>query len=316
MGFEKNDKVDLMLKTFFSRLGESRAIRKFRRDRTAMISLSIIGVYALIFLWTVITPLHVDHVNLLENKAPEKMSWLQKYNMNTGKAYSSPTASYWFGTDTLGRDIMKRVMVSINVAFKIGLSTAIIACFIGLIMGGLAGYFGGWIDLVITWIYSVFSSIPYIVLVIMIAAIFRGYGGLTGLYVAFGLSFWIGPARMIRGEIMKLKELEYVEAAVAVGNHRLVILFKHILPNTLHLVFVYFSLLFIAAIKSEVILTFLGLGVEGMPSWGLMIKNAKTDIARGFWWQMIGASVALFILVYAFNIFTDALQDALDPKHQ
>ncbi len=223
---------------------------------------------------------------------------------------------HWVGTDKLQRDIFARVLIGVNIAFKIGFVTAFIACLIGIILGGLAGYFGGWIDLVVTWIYSVFSSIPYIVLVVLIAAIFQGTSGLTGLYVAFGLSFWIGPARMVRGEILKIKELEYIEAAVAVGNSRLVVLFKHVLPNTMHLIFVYFSLLFIGAIKSEVVITFLGLGVKSMPSWGLMISNAIPDIGEGFWWRMIGASVALFGLVYAFNIFTDALQDALDPKHQ
>jgi len=292
---------------------ESRAVRKFMRDKAAIASLVVIGAYTLIFLWTVFTNLDADHVN---SKKPQELSWLQQYTKDTGEAHASPSGKYWLGTDRLGRDITKRVLVSVNVAFKIGLVTAFIACFIGLIMGGLAGYFGGWVDLVITWIYSVFSSIPYIVLLLLIAAIFRESDGLTGLYVAFGVSFWIGPARVVRGEIMKLKELEYVQAAIAMGNSRIVVLFKHVIPNTMHLIFVYFSLLFIGAIKSEVILTFLGLGVKGMPSWGLMISDAKAEITSGIWGQMLGASLALFVLVYAFNIFTDALQDALDPKHQ
>lgn len=302
-----------MLKTAFDRWRQSRAFKKFRRDRAAMISLFVIGVYTLIFLWTLTVNLDDRYVNDPKNQA--KLSWLQQYTQKTGQTNASPSARHWLGTDKLERDILKRVLVGINIAFKIGLVTAIVACLLGLVLGGLAGYFGGWVDLVITWIYSVFSSVPYIVLVVLIAAMFKG-SGLTGLYVAFGLSFWIGPARVIRGEIMKIKELEYVQAAVAVGNSRLVVLFRHILPNTMHLVFVYFSLLFIGAIKSEVIITFLGLGVKNMPSWGLMINNSIPDIGEGFWWRMIGASVALFGLVYAFNIFTDALQDALDPKHQ
>jgi peptide/nickel transport system permease protein len=183
--------------------------------------------------------------------------------------------------------------------------------------------------LIITWIYSVFSSIPYIVLVLLIAAVVRAQSevilpvaavlgldpGLIGLYLAFSLTFWIGPARVVRGEVMKIKEMEYVQAARALGNSRMRILFRHVLPNTMHLIFVYFSLIFIGAIKSEVILTFLGLGVKNMPSWGGMISDASKEIIGGIWWQMIGASLALFLLVYAFNIFTDALQDALDPKH-
>ncbi|TNE51317.1 MAG: ABC transporter permease [Deltaproteobacteria bacterium] len=304
-----------MWKSFKTWWKESRVVKKFSRDRTAMASLVVIGLYALVFLWTMVTNLDVDHVNKLSVEKPNSVGWLQSYNQDTGKIHSGPSGKQILGTDKLGRDIFKRLLVSVNVAFKIGLVTAFIACLLGLLLGGLAGYYGGWVDLVITWIYSVFSSIPYIVLVLLIAAIFKNTQGLTGLYVAFGLSFWIGPARVVRGEIMKIKELEYVQAAQAVGNSSFRILIRHVLPNTMHLIFVYFSLLFIGAIKSEVILTFLDLGVKGMPSWGLMIADASKDILSGFWWQMIGASIALFGLVYAFNIFTDALQDALDPKH-
>tara|TARA_B100000609_G_C17222531_1_gene441338 strand:+ start:8813 stop:9658 length:846 start_codon:yes stop_codon:yes gene_type:complete len=278
----------------------------------ALFSLFVIGLYSVVFIGTIVFNVSVEHVNTLK---PEQRVWLQKFNEDTGTMYAAPSGKYWLGTDRLGRDIFKRVLVSIHVAFKIGLVTAFFACLIGLVMGGLAGFFGGWVDLVITWIYSVFASIPYILLVLLISAMFRKSEGLLGVYVAFGATFWIGPCRVVRGEILKLKELEYVQAARAIGLDRLTILFKHVLPNTLHLVFVYFSLVFIGAIKSEVILTFLGLGVKDMPSWGLMIKSASHEIIAGFWWQMIGASLALFVLVYAFNIFTDALQDALDPKH-
>lgn len=295
-----------------SRWQDSRVLRKFRRDRMALVSLAIISLYTLVFVWTIIVNVNDEHVNLMK---PSSRSWLQKYNEDTGSMWAKPSTKHFMGTDRLGRDIFKRLLVSIHVAFKIGLVSALIACFLGMLLGGLAGYFGGWVDLVINWIYSVFASIPYILLVLLISAMFRNYTGLIGVYAAFSMTFWIGPCRVVRGEILKLKELEYVQAALVVGNGQLSILFRHILPNTLHLVFVYFSLIFIGAIKSEVILTFLGLGVKDMPSLGLMIKAASAEIISGFWWQMIGASIVLFILVYAFNIFTDALQDALDPKH-
>ena len=244
-----------------------------------------------------------------------QIAFLQRYNLDTGRQFSPPTHKHWMGTDRLGRDIFVRTLVGVHIAFKIGIVTAIIACFIGLVMGSLSGYFGGWVDIGISWIYSVLSAIPYILLLILIAAIFKKAEGMLGIYVAFGIGFWIGPARMIRGEVFKLKALEYVQAARAIGLSEMPIFFKHIIPNTLHLVFVYFSLIFVGAVKSEVILSFLGLGVKGFPSWGRMISDAKSEILTGFWWQMIAASVALFILVYAFNVLTDALQDALDPKH-
>lgn len=290
----------------------SRVIRKFQRDRVAFVSLCVIALYAFVFAWTLfldLDPFTVDRM------PPQQRAWLQTYNQDHGKKQASPSWQHPLGTDRLGRDILTRLFVSIHVAFKIGLGTAFFACLLGMILGGFAGYLGGWVDIVITWLHSIFASIPYILLILLLAAIFRHSSGLWGIYIAFGATFWIGPCRLVRSEILKLKELEYVQAAQAVGNSKLAILFRHILPNTFHLVFVSFSLIFISAIKSEVVLSFLGLGVKRMPSWGLMLEAASLEIIAGFWWQMLGASFALFILVYAFNVFTDALQDAFDPKH-
>ena len=128
------------------------------------------------------------------------------------------------------------------------------------------------------------------------------------------MTFWIGPCRVIRGETLKLRELEYVQAAKAAGFSRPYIMFKHILPNASHLMLINFSLLFIGAIKSEVILSFLGLGVKKGPSWGIMISQARQEVVNGFFWQIGAATAFMFVLVLAFNVFTDALQDALDPK--
>jgi len=135
------------------------------------------------------------------------------------------------------------------------------------------------------------------------------------VYAAFCLTFWIGPCRVIRGEALRIKELDYVQAATALGQSRFKILVKHVIPNTWHLIFVNFSLLFIGAIKSEVILSFLGLGVKNQPSWGIMINQSKEEVVNEFFWQIGAATVVMFFLVLAFNIFTDALQDAVDPKH-
>jgi peptide/nickel transport system permease protein len=138
---------------------------------------------------------------------------------------------------------------------------------------------------------------------------------LVPLYVAFGLTFWIGPCRVVRGEVLRIRELDYVQAATAIGQRRFMILLKHVIPNVSHVMLVQFSLLFISAIKAEVILTFLGLGVKNEPSWGIMISQSKQEVVNGFFWQIGAATAAMFGLVLAFNIFTDALQDALDPKH-
>jgi len=222
------------------------------------------------------------------------------------------------GTDRQGRSILLRGLYSIKVAVQIGLVAALVSVLIGTILGGAAAFFGGWVDHAIVWLYSTFSGIPYIVLLMVLASMFLGSeleGTLIPVYAAFCLTFWIGPCRVIRGEVLKLRELEYVQAATAVGYGRMRILLRHILPNTTHLMFINFSLLFIGAIKTEVILSFLNLGVKNEPSWGLMINHARQEVLGGFFWQIGTATIFMFVLVLAFNILSDALQDAFDPKH-
>lgn len=227
-------------------------------------------------------------------------------------------ARLFLGTDRQGRSILVRALYSIKVAVQIGVVAALMSVLIGTLLGGAAAYFGGWVDHLVVWLYSTFSSIPWIVLLTVLAAMFMGSqwdGTLIPVYAAFCLSFWIGPCRVIRGEVLKLKELEYVQAATAMGFGRLRILVKHVIPNTAHLVFINFSLLFIGAIKAEVILSFLNLGVKNEPSWGVMINQAKQEVLAGFFWQIGAATGFMVVLVLAFNVLSDALQDAFDPKH-
>ena len=242
------------------------------------------------------------------------------------------------GTDRQGRSIFLRSIYSIRVAILVGVVTGVIAVTIGTVMGLMAGYFGGWIDGFVTWLYSTFASIPNIVLLMLLAIMFRGgeiddwinswtgnglewlIGGrmdetLIPVFVAFSATFWIGPCRVIRGETMKLRESEYVQAAQVMGYSRTRILLRHVLPNISHLMLINFSLLFIGAIKSEVILSFLGIGVQKGASWGLMINSARDEVLVGFFWQIGAATALMFGLVLAFNILSDAMQDILDPKH-
>ena len=220
----------------------------------------------------------------------------------------------------------------------VGLVTGVMAVLIGTLTGLAAGYFGGVVDGLITWLYSTFASIPSIVLLIVLAFMFAGgdldqfinsytgnllrtlVGGrldetLIPVYISFAITYWIGPCRVIRGETLKIKELEYVQAAVVMGYGRTRILLRHVLPNVTHLMLISFSLLFIGAIKSEVILSYLGLGVQNGPSWGLMISQSSQEVMKGFFWQIGTATAFMFVLVLAFNILTDALQDVFDPKH-
>jgi peptide/nickel transport system permease protein len=139
-------------------------------------------------------------------------------------------------------------------------------------------------------------------------------GTLVPVYVAFGATFWISPCRVIRGETLKIKELEYVQAATAIGFGRLYTMVRHVLPNTAHLILINFSLIFIGAIKAEVILTFLNLGVKNGPSWGIMITQSGAEVVNGFFSQITAATIFMFGLVLAVNIFSDSMQDILDPK--
>lgn len=228
------------------------------------------------------------------------------------------------GTDRQGRSILARAVYSIKVALEIGLIVGVISVLIGAVLGAAAGYYGGWIDQFVQWLYSTLSSVPDLVLLAVLAYMFtdsyfddtsKPFLSLVPVYAAMCMSFWIGPCRVIRGETLKLKELEYVQAAKAIGFSRPYILLRHILPNTVHLMFINFSLLFIAAIKFEVVLSFLGLGVKTGPSWGRMISEATQEVINGNFWQIGAATVFMFVLVLAFNIVSDALQDAFDPKH-
>lgn len=228
------------------------------------------------------------------------------------------------GTDRQGRSIMMRALYSIKVALQVGCVVALTSVLLGALLGAVAAYFGGWVDHLVVWLYSTLSSVPDLVLLAVLVFMFTGSVfddvsrpalSLVPVYAAMCLTFWIGPCRMIRGEVMKLRELEYVQAATAIGFGRWYILRRHVLPNTLHLLFINFSLLFIAAIKFEVVLSFLGLGVKVGPSWGRMIYDSTHEVINGFFWQIGAATAFMFVLVLAFNIVSDALQDAFDPKH-
>jgi len=266
--------------------------------------------------------------NLNEN--PQYIGTLEEYEAIVEELYPPPTGSEaWLrklemllGTDQQGRSIFYRAVYAIKVALKIATITALIGVGIGSLLGLMAAFLGGWVDHIITWLFTTFSSIPSIVLLVVIAYAFMeadlGYERIDELipvYLALGATFWIGPCRLMRGETFKLKEQEFVQAATAIGFGRMRIMLRHVLPNAAHLVLINFSLLFVAAIKTEVILTYLNLGVKNQPSWGVMISQSSDEVVNGFFWQIGAATVFMFVLVLAFNILSDALQDVFDPKH-
>ena len=259
-----------------------------------------------------VSPNVIPMIEKFEQKKAELFAPMTDFQATKQMIYLS------LGTDRQGRSIALRAIYSIKVAFQIGAVTSLISVLMGSFLGAAAAFFGGWVDHVVIWLYSTFSSVPNLVLLVVLAYTFSGTmfdGTLVPVYVSFCMTFWIGPCRVIRGETLKIKELEYVHAARAMGFNRVYILLRHIIPNTAHLMLVNFSLLFIGAIKSEVILSFLGLGVKKGPSWGIMISQAKSEVITGYFWQIGTATIFMVGLVLAFNILTDALQDILDPKH-
>ena len=216
------------------------------------------------------------------------------------------------GTDGLGRDVLRRLVQGTRIAFQVGIVTSLIAIPIGVVLGLLAGYFGGRTDDFIVWLYSTFASIPGLLFILAIAMVVGR--GLLGVYLGIGLTTWVGLCRLIRGEVIKHKTRPYVMAARALGLGHLRIMFRHILPNVFHIVIVTFTLRFPAAIGTEVFMSFLGIGVVGEPSWGVMISNARLRLWHGVWWEMAFVTLAIFGIVLAFNLLGDALRDALDPR--
>jgi peptide/nickel transport system permease protein len=224
----------------------------------------------------------------------------------------SPTLA--FGGDKWGRDVIKKALKGTETSLFVGLVAAALAAFLGTLFGAQAGYHGGRVDDFFNWLYSVFTSIPYLLLVLAVAAVVNQKGTLTVILI-LGLTGWTGIFRLIRAEYIKHKVREYVLAADAVGASAARRMYVHILPNVSHVVLVQLSLHVVLFIKSEVILTFLGFGVGvETVSWGSMLAEAGSELLLGKWWQITAATIAMALLVTAFSLFTDAMRDALDPR--
>ena len=218
------------------------------------------------------------------------------------------------GGDKWGRDVLKKAIKGTETSLVVGLAAAALATFLGTLFGALAGFRGGKVDDFFNWLYSVLTAIPYLLLVLAVAAVVNQKGVLTVILI-LGLTGWTGIFRLVRAEYMKHKVREYVMAADAIGASRTRRMFVHILPNVSHVVLVQLSLHVVLFIKSEVILTFLGFGVGvDTVSWGSMLAEAGSELLLGKWWQLTVATVFMALLVTAFSLFTDAMRDALDPR--
>ncbi|MBO5774602.1 MAG: ABC transporter permease [Kiritimatiellae bacterium] len=222
-----------------------------------------------------------------------------------------PSLDHWLGTDNLGRSVALRLVQGTRIAFLVGVLTSLIAIPLGVLLGLTGGYFGGKIDSFVVWLCATVSSMPGLLFILAIALVVGK--GLAGVIAGIGLTTWVGTCRTIRAETMKHRNRAYVQAAKTLGYSHARIMFRHILPNVAHIALIQLSIRFPSAVSTEVFVSFLGIGVQGEPSWGVMINNARTRLWQGVWWEMAFTTLAIFVLVLVFNHLADALRDRFDP---
>lgn len=299
-------------------------LKRLLGQKAAIIALAVLFCYLGAAVWT--------ECYTLYSKKPRK-----EFIYNIGNAAEknlAPSGKHWLGTDYLGRDVFIRSVFAIRTAVKVGLIASLIAVVFGVGLGIVSGYWGGTTDDMITWVHSTFAAIPSLLFILSFSLLVtKGFlpegiqksfqtaasllgtePGMFAVYLGIGLTSWISLCRVVRAETMRLRGSGYVLAAKALGEPSFTILRKHILPNLMHVVIVYFTMIFAQAVMSEVIVSYLGLGVQFEPSWGLMIAQGQERLWRGIWWEAGSATLFLFILVLALNFLGDALRDALDPR--
>ena len=223
--------------------------------------------------------------------------------------------AHWLGTDDIGRDILSRVLYAARVSLSVGVGAVAIAAAIGAVLGLIAGYFGGIIDGIIMRITDVFMSFPYIMFILVVASIVGP--GLTNIIIILGVLGWPGIARLVRGNVLAIKQSDYVKAGIALGYSTPRILFKHILPNTIAPILIYATSGVAGAILDEAALSFLGLGVQPPDaSWGNMLSSAQSiTILTDQPWLWIPPGIFILLTVLSINYIGDALRDALDPRN-
>ena len=232
----------------------------------------------------------------------------QNYDM----ANHTPTASYWFGTDNLGRDEFSRLAIGGRVSLMIGFVGTFIEIVVGCIYGGICGFVGGLTDDIMMRIIEVLNSVPYLIVVILVAILLGS--GITSLLVALCITGWTGIARIVRGQVMQLKETEFVMAAQTLGSSTNRIILKHLLPNTVGIIIVYITFDIPGYIFTEAWLSFIGLGIQPPnTSWGAMSSYGQS-VMDFYPHELIFPSVAICLTMLAFNLFGDGLRDAMDPK--
>ncbi len=220
--------------------------------------------------------------------------------------------AHWMGTDVLGRDLLTRILYGSRISLMVGFLATMVALFIGVIWGTIAGYAGGKIDTVMMRIVDAMYGVPFIILIILLMVIFGR--NLVLLFVAIGAVEWLTMSRIVRSQVRSLSQQEFVLAAQAMGVSRVDIIFRHLIPNTVGPVIVYATLTVPQIMLLEAFLSFLGLGVQApMSSWGILIRDGAVSMEE-YWWLLIFPSILFSITLYSLNFIGDGLRDALDPR--
>jgi peptide/nickel transport system permease protein len=249
----------------------------------------------------------------VEERKAFSLKELSSISNGSIKGYQIERLHFYLGTDKYGRDILSRLLIGVRVSLGVGLITVIISLSIGVFLGAVAGYYRGWVDEVVMWFINVIWSIPTLLLVFAITLVLGK--GFWQIFIAIGLTMWVSVARIIRGQVLSVREMEYVEAARALGFSNARIIVRHILPNVMGPVIVVAASNFASAIVIEAGLSFLGVGVQPpQPSWGLMIKENYNFIITHNPMLALAPGVAIMILVLAFNLLGNGLRDALQVK--
>jgi len=279
------------------------AVYRFTRNKLAVVALGIVGLFILMaILADVITPQRYDFSNLAE-------------------ANQFPSGHHLLGTDSVGRDVLSRLIYGARVSLTVGFAVQLFAVVIGVTLGTLAGGFGGWVDYVINRLVEVFTALPIWLFALFLISIWRASdqmtgGGLINVIVAIGLVSWISVCRLTRAQFLSLREKEYVLAATAMGSTRLAIARRHLLPNALGPLIVAVTLGIPVAIFAEAGLSFLGFGInDPLPSWGKMIADSLAYV-RVYWYLAFFPTLVLALSMLSFSFVGDGLRDALDPRYQ
>ena len=283
--------------------------------------LTYIGaVIALVFIFTAIfAPLIATHDPVQPLEYTEAATGLQRTLRN-----APPSAENWFGTDALGRDVFSRLVYGARVSLLVGITVVGVSAFVGIFIGAIAGFYGGWLDKILSgYVFNVFLAFPGLLLAIAIVAFLSGTqptpaDRLWHLIVALCITGWVGYARVMRGQVLKVREYDFVQAARALGASNMRQLFTHILPNSIQPLIVQASLAMAGAVLSEASLSFLGLGLPPPnPTWGTMIDEARgIDTLTNAMHNLLFPGIALALTVLAFNFIGDGLREYLDPKQR